>query len=86
MPRSEAGIAAGVLGMQRLLAGAVVLAANGGIFQALNDGSGVSAGAVGAALIVPLVVLLIGVAAAWKLIPPSSRPHEPRLEHHRFHF
>jgi len=38
MPRSKAGIAAGVLAMNRVLAGAITLAAAGAVFQAvLND-------------------------------------------------
>jgi MFS family permease len=86
MPRSEAGIAAGVLGMQRLLAGALLLAASGAIFQALDDGSGVSAGAIGAALVVPVVLLLVAAVAAWHLMPSTRHRHEPRIEHHRLHF
>ena len=37
MPSDKAGIAAGVLGMNRVLAGAITLAAAGAIFQALLD-------------------------------------------------
>jgi EmrB/QacA subfamily drug resistance transporter len=86
MPREQAGIAAGVLGMQRLLAGALVLAASGAVFQAIDDGPGVSAAAVSWALVVPLVVLVAGAIGAFRLIPPTRERHEPRIEHHRLHF
>jgi EmrB/QacA subfamily drug resistance transporter len=86
MPREQAGIAAGVLGMQRLLAGALVLAASGAVFQAIDDGPGVSATAVSWALVVPVVVLIAGALGALKLIPPAAHRHEPSIEHHRLHF
>jgi MFS family permease len=86
MPREQAGIAAGVLGMQRLLAGALVLAASGAVFQGLDDGPGVSAGAISAALVIPLVVLIAGALGTLRLIPSTRHPHEPRIEHHRLHF
>lgn len=37
MPKAKAGIAAGVLAMNRVMAGAITLAAGGGVFQAVLD-------------------------------------------------
>ena len=37
MPQAKAGIAAGVLAMNRVLAGAITLAAAGAVFQAMLD-------------------------------------------------
>ena len=37
MPQAKAGIAAGVLAMNRILAGAITLAATGAVFQAVLD-------------------------------------------------
>ena len=87
LPRDKAGVAAGVMGMVRLMAGALFLAASGAIFQNLNDSSTTSAGAVSAALIVPLVGLLLGAVITYRFLPPSAKhEHPPRIEHHRFHF
>jgi EmrB/QacA subfamily drug resistance transporter len=86
MPRSKAGIAAGVLGMQRLVAGALLLALSGAVFQALDDSPGVPANAVAWALVVPCAALVLGALAAAALLPGGSVHHEPRIEHHRLHF
>jgi MFS family permease len=87
LPRAKAGVAAGVLGMVRLMSGALLLAASGAIFQNLNDGPKTSANAVSAALIVPLVVLLLGAVITLRFLPASAKhEHPPRIEHHRFHF
>jgi EmrB/QacA subfamily drug resistance transporter len=87
LPRAKAGVAAGVLGMIRLMSGALLLAASGAIFQNLNDGPTTSAGAISAALIVPLVVLLLGAVITFRFLPASAKhEHPPRIEHHRFHF
>jgi MFS family permease len=87
MPRAKAGVAAGVLGMIRLMAGALFLAASGAIFQNLNDPPKVDAGAVSAALIVPLAGLLLGAVITFRFLPADAT-HEPppRIEHHRLHF
>ncbi len=87
LPRAKAGVAAGVLGMVRLMSGALLLAASGAIFQNLNDGPTTSAGAISAALIVPLVVLLLGAVITFRFLPVSAKHEHPaRIEHHRFHF
>jgi EmrB/QacA subfamily drug resistance transporter len=86
LPRAKAGVAAGALGMVRLMTGALVLAASGAIFQNLNDTLSLS-GAISAALIVPAAVLLIGAAIAFRLLPGgATHEHPPRIEHHRLHF
>jgi hypothetical protein len=83
----RAGVAAGVLGMVRLMSGALLLAASGAIFQNLNDGPTTSADAVSAALIVPLVVLVVGAVITFRFLPASAKhDHPARIEHHRFHF
>ena len=87
LPRAKAGVAAGVLGMVRLMSGALLLAASGAIFQNLNDGPTTSAGAVSAALIVPAVVLILGAVITFRFLPASAKHEHPaRIEHHRFHF
>jgi EmrB/QacA subfamily drug resistance transporter len=87
MPRAKAGVAAGVLGMIRLMAGALFLAASGAIFQNLNDPPKVDAGAVSAALIVPLAGLLLGAVITFRFLPAdATHEHPPGIEHHRFHF
>jgi EmrB/QacA subfamily drug resistance transporter len=86
LPRAKAGVAAGALGTVRLMAGALVLAASGAIFQNRNDTSTLS-GAISATLIVPAVVLILGAVIAFRFLPAGARhEHPPRIEHHRFHF
>jgi EmrB/QacA subfamily drug resistance transporter len=86
LPRAKAGVAAGALGMVRLVAGALVLAASGAIFQNVNDTVTLSK-AISAALIAPAIVLIIGAGVAFLFLPGSARQeHPPRIEHHRFHF
>ncbi len=87
LPRPKAGVAAGVLGMVRLMAGALLLAVSGAIFENLNDTAKVSADAVSAALIVPGAVLLISAVIAFVFLPAHAKHEHPaRIEHHRFHF
>jgi EmrB/QacA subfamily drug resistance transporter len=86
MPRSKAGIAAGVLGMQRLMAGALLLALSGAVFQDLDDEPGIPDSAVDWALAVPAAALVLGAIGASLLLPAEKARHEPRIEHHRFHF
>jgi EmrB/QacA subfamily drug resistance transporter len=97
MPGEKVGIAAGVLAMDRVLAGAVALAATGAVFHALlGDHSFAEAVAVSTWV----VVLLCGVGAVltWAFVrdpgmpdPASSPAPEPStamhhyFRHHRFH-
>jgi len=99
MPRAKVGIASGVLAMDRIVAGALALAATGAIFHALRgDGDGFTAAVAGSTwLLVGLAVL--GALAAWGFVrdPESPGPdpsvageplpeHLHHLAHHRrFH-
>lgn len=100
MPREKAGIAAGVLAMNRVLAGAVMLAAAGAVFQSLRS-DGLAAGESGAtafsSALVDATWLLVALMAAgailtWSLLR-STRPageveaedRVHRLHHRRFH-
>jgi len=86
MPRSKVGIASGVLAMDRIVAGALALAATGAIFHTLRgDGDGFTAAIAGSTwLLVGLGVL--GAALAWAFVRDSDRPvPPPHSHHHRFH-
>jgi DHA2 family methylenomycin A resistance protein-like MFS transporter len=85
MPRDKAGIAAGVMGMLRLLAGALLLAVSGAVFQATDGSDGIPAGAFQAALVAPLLLLAAATLLSWKMLPAEHR-HEPEVGHHRLHF
>ena len=94
MPAAKSGIASGVLAMTRVLAGAVLLAVSGAVFQAeLGAGAGPApegdyASAVAAALVPGIVVVAIGAVCTWVLVraprtPPAPQAHE--LAHHQHH-
>ena len=101
MPRDKAGIAAGVLAMVRVTAGAVALAVTGALFQSiesdeLEQDPGDTAGAFATALadstwfLAALVAL--GAVLTWALVrrPEGTEPapdEHPahRLERHRLH-
>lgn len=101
MPREKAGIASGVLAMNRVLAGAVILAAVGALVQALlSDGleSGESkpeafASAVAGSNWVLAGVCAVGAVMTWWLLGKDPKPprdpepveHEHQLHHRRFH-
>jgi MFS family permease len=94
MPRSKAGIASGVLAMTRVLAGAVLLAMSGAVFQAAlpepSHGHVAESGyadAVARALIPGIVILVIGTALTWLLVRGPAEPVEPpeELAHHQHH-
>ncbi len=94
MPGSKAGIASGVLAMTRVLAGAVLLAMSGAVFQAaLPDpshghvGESGYADAVARALIPGIAILIIGTALTWLLVRGPAEPVEPpeELAHHQHH-
>ena len=59
------------------MSGALLLAASGAIFQNLNDGPKTSADAGSAALIVPLVVLLLGAVITFRFLPASAKHEHP---------
>jgi EmrB/QacA subfamily drug resistance transporter len=85
MPASKAGIASGVLAMDRVFAGALVLAVSGAVYQAALPGL---AHAVGAALVPPIVLVAIGTALTWLLVRAPEAPGDPPaadLHHHQHH-
>ncbi len=96
MPGEKVGIAAGVLAMDRVLAGAVALAASGAVFHALlGDGHSFSAAVAGSTWVV-VVLCAFGAALTWAFVrdpgePDSSVAGEPtpaalhQARHHR-HF
>ena len=95
MPADKVGIASGVLAMDRVLAGAVALAATGTVFHTLQGGGDSFAGAIAGATWVSVVLCLAGTALAWAFVRDPDRPGpdpavagEPapgQLQHHRHH-
>ena len=92
MPAAKAGIASGVLAMNRVLAGAMLLAASGAVFQgklgAASPPSGGYTDAVGAALIPSAIVLVPGTILTWLLVRAPAAPTTPppdELHHHQHH-
>lgn len=89
MPREKVGIASGVLAMDRVLAGAVALAATGAVFHALlGDGHSFAASIAGSTW-VAVVLCALGAALTWGYVRDTgdSSPGEPqhRMHHRRFH-
>jgi EmrB/QacA subfamily drug resistance transporter len=95
MPREKVGIASGVLAMDRVLAGAVSLAATGAVFHALQgDGSSFAAAVAGSTWI-SVGLCAVGVALTWAFVrdpdPPgpdlavAGDPPPGELRHHRHH-
>jgi EmrB/QacA subfamily drug resistance transporter len=94
MPAEKVGIAAGVLAMDRLVAGAVALAASGAVFHALL-GEHSFADAVAGSTWVVVVLCAVGAALTWAFVrdpePPGPDPAmagdpEPgELRHHQHH-
>jgi EmrB/QacA subfamily drug resistance transporter len=89
MPRAKAGIASGVLAMNRCLAGALLLAISGALFQgSLPDAAEpvASAGprafteALSDALLAPIVVVALGALITWLLVrdPATEAVGAPR--------
>lgn len=98
MPRAKAGIAAGVLAMNRVLAGAVALAAVGAVVQSLlSDGlaAGESdavafASAVADSSWVLVGLTAVGAALTWWLLgegraPRTETDHGPEQAQHHMH-
>jgi EmrB/QacA subfamily drug resistance transporter len=94
MPKAKAGIAAGVLAMNRVLAGALTLAAAGAVFQATLDDE-LHAGDVEPAAFTSALSgsmwLLVGVCAVgtvltWAFVRTSDAAVAPEHQaHHHFH-
>ncbi len=94
MPTSKCGIASGVLAMTRVLAGAVLLAVSGAVFQAAlpTDAHGAAAetgfsDAVARAFVPGIAVLVAGTVLTWLLVRAPERPGEPAGDpaHHQHH-
>ena len=95
MPAEKVGIASGVLAMDRVLAGAVALAAVGAVFHALlGDGESFAAAVAGSTWVV-VALCGLGVGLTWAFVrdvkPPgpdpavAGDPAEQELQHHRHH-
>jgi EmrB/QacA subfamily drug resistance transporter len=85
MPGEKVGIASGVLAMDRVLAGAVALAATGAAFHALlGDGHSFAASLAGSTW-VPVVLCLIGTALTWAFVRDSRQPSPADSRHHMHH-
>jgi EmrB/QacA subfamily drug resistance transporter len=95
MPGEKVGIASGVLAMDRVLAGAIALAATGAAFHALLGGGQSFAEAVAGSTWVVVVLCAFGVALTWAFVRDSHAPGpdpavagDPpagELRHHRHH-
>jgi EmrB/QacA subfamily drug resistance transporter len=89
MPGDKVGIASGVLAMDRVLAGAVALAATGTVFHALlGDGDSFAAAVAGSTWVV-VVLCGIGAILTWMFVQDPEKPGEGepqhRMHHKRFH-
>jgi EmrB/QacA subfamily drug resistance transporter len=95
MPGEKVGIASGVLAMDRVLSGAVSLAATGAIFHALQgDGHSFAASVAGSTWF-PVGLCALGAGLTWAFVrdvePPgpdpavAGEPPAAQLQHHRHH-
>lgn len=99
MPADKVGIAAGVLAMDRVLAGAVALAATGAVFRALQEDGGGFAAAVAGSTWVPVGLCAAGAVLTWAFVrdpevagedpavagdPPAGEMRH-HFHHRRFH-
>ena len=89
MPGEKVGIASGVLAMDRVLAGAVALAATGAAFHALlGDGHSFAASVAGSTWVV-VALCALGTALTWRFVrdpePPTGEPPAGQLHHHLHH-
>jgi EmrB/QacA subfamily drug resistance transporter len=96
MPDSKAGIASGVLAMDRTLAGALILAAGGALFQHVESEQRPALGfdaafadALAATGWLLAAVLTVGAVLTWRFVRSAPPPHPPvdehRMHHRRFH-
>jgi EmrB/QacA subfamily drug resistance transporter len=89
MPGEKAGIASGVLAMNRVLAGAVGVAVTGAVFHALRDDHGFTYSLANSFWVL-VGVLAAGVVLTWAFVRSAPgaaqvKPIEHRLHHRRFH-
>ena len=85
MPGEKVGIASGVLAMDRVLAGAVALAATGAVFHALlGDGHSFAASVAGSTW-VAVVLCAIGTGLTWGYVRDTAGPSPGERQHHMHH-
>lgn len=87
MPPDKAGIASGVLAMDRVLAGAVALAATGAVFHALLNHHSFAASVAGSTW-VAVALTAIGTALTWAYVRDPGEPvpeDQHQMHHRRFH-
>ncbi len=85
MPGDKVGIASGVLAMDRVLAGAVALAATGAVFHALlGDGHSFASAVAGSTWVV-VALSAIGAALTWAFVRDPEKPLEGEPHHHMHH-
>jgi MFS family permease len=95
MPQEKAGIAAGVLAMNRVLAGAITLAASGAVFQAVLDDDlhagradpAAFASALSGAMWVLVGLCALGTVLAWAFVRAGEEAAvvPEHQAHHHFH-
>jgi DHA2 family methylenomycin A resistance protein-like MFS transporter len=95
MPAEKVGIAAGVLAMDRVLAGAVALAATGAVFHALQGDGQSFAAAVAGSTWFSVGLCALGAGLTWAYVrdpePPgldpavAGDPPPEQLRHHHHH-
>jgi len=94
MPAAKSGIASGVLAMDRVLAGALLLALSSAAYQDALPGSAGRADprqladAVSASLVPAIAVMVVATALTWLLVRSPASPPEPgpdELVHHQHH-
>jgi EmrB/QacA subfamily drug resistance transporter len=95
MPGEKVGIAAGVLAMDRVLAGAVSLAATGAVFHALQSGGDSFAAAIAGSTWFAAALCVAGAGLCWAFVrdpqPPgpdpavAGDPPPAALRHHWHH-
>lgn len=89
MPGDKVGIASGVLAMDRVMAGAVALAATGAVFHALLGGGHSFAASIADSTWVAVALCVVGTALTWAFVrdpggPPKGEAHH-HMHHKRFH-
>jgi EmrB/QacA subfamily drug resistance transporter len=95
MPAEKAGIASGVLAMDRVMAGTIALAASGAVFHALlGDGDSFAAAVAGSTWIL-VVLCAVGAVLTWTFVRDpgvtgpdpavAGDPAPDQLRHHRHH-
>jgi EmrB/QacA subfamily drug resistance transporter len=85
MPGEKVGIASGVLAMDRVLAGAVALAATGAVFHALLGDGHSFATAIADSTWVVVALCAIGAILTWMYVRDPEKPAEGHQQHHMHH-